>query len=520
MVWESGFSNEIEPNKITCAIDIAWHRGDPRVYDFAVSVSSDGSNFAKVLSSKSSGKTNSYEHYVIPNSILPAKYVRITVNGNTENLWAGITEVRILSKSYSTVPTAGCSESSIVGVRASGYEGNPPQNTLDKNFNTRWGDYGVGKWIQYEIEPNKITCAIDIAWHRGDPRVYDFAVSVSSDGSNFAKVLSSKSSGKTNSYEHYVIPNSILPAKYVRITVNGNTENLWAGITEVRILSQLGKSTLVYNLTSSETRTILPIQMQLPDGTWSQPVKYNFDTGASTATDVAPEFLSAFGYGPDGVGIDSSLRKEQPGKIRIVGLDGEFDLPVMVNDKAHYDLFREQPPPDRYPLVRVKDILTKVSMVYTSEHTTLRLRDVPIPELSDASKLITLPDLQRRVGTPTSGWQWMLVDFINPSTGAGIEDWFGLNTGDKRLVLKKESVADQIMLPLTRTDDCNYASKGTIVFKEANKPAKLDSTPVQVRKETCDFARGGEPRNFGGGIPFLSKYTLILWDMHRALLPR
>ena len=112
---------------------------------------------------------------------------------------------------------------------------------------------------------------------------------------------------------------------------------------------------------------------------------------------MAPEFLSAFGYGPDGVGIDSSLRKEQPGKIRIVGLDGEFDLPVMVNDKAHYDLFREQPPPDRYPLVRVKDILTKVSMVYTSEHTTLRLRDVPIPELSDASKLITLPDLQRRV---------------------------------------------------------------------------------------------------------------------------
>jgi hypothetical protein len=99
-----------------------------------------------------------------------------------------------------------------------------------------------------------------------------------------------------------------------------------------------GKSTLVYDLTSSETRTILPIQMKLPDGTWSQPVKYNFDTGATT-TDVAPQFLSAFGYGPDGVGTDSSKRKEQPGKIRIAGLDGEFDLPVKVQDKAHYDLF-------------------------------------------------------------------------------------------------------------------------------------------------------------------------------------
>ena len=72
---------------------------------------------------------------------------------------------------------------------------------------------------------------------------------------------------------------------------------------------------------------------------------------------MAPQFLSAFGYGPDGVGDDSSKRKEQPGKIRIVGLDGEFDLPVMVQDKAHYELFREQPPPARYPLLEVKDIL-------------------------------------------------------------------------------------------------------------------------------------------------------------------
>ncbi len=280
-----------------------------------------------------------------------------------------------------------------------------------------------------------------------------------------------------------------------------------------------GKSTLVYDLTSSETRTVLTIQLKLPDGTWSQPVKYNFDTGATT-TDVAPQFLSAFGYGPDGVGDDSSKRKEQPGKIRIAGLDGEFDLPVMVQDKDHYDLFREQPPPARYPLLEVKNILTQISMVYTSEQTTLRLRDVPIPELADASKLITLPDLQRRDGTPTSGWQWMRVDFINPSTGAGVEDWFGLNTGDKRLVLKKQSVADEINLPLTRTGDCNYASRSTVVFKEASKPVKLDSAPVQVRDESCQFARGGEPRNFGGGPPFLSEYTLILWDMHRALLPR
>ena len=263
----------------------------------------------------------------------------------------------------------------------------------------------------------------------------------------------------------------------------------------------------------------MPIQIKLPDGTWSQPVKYNFDTGASFPTDVAPQLLSAFGYGPDGVGDNPSLRKEQPGKIRIVGLDGEFDIPLMVNDKAHYKLFREQPPPARYPLLNVKDILKKISMVYTSEKTTLRLKGVPIPELADAGKLISLPDLQPRDGTPTNGWQWMRVKFINPSTGTGIEDWFGLNTGDDKIVLKKKSVADKIKLPLTKTGRCNYDSKSTIVFTEASKPAKMDSSKVQVRDEDCRFARGGDPRNFGGGLPFLSEYSMILWDMHRALLP-
>ncbi len=419
---------------------------------------------------------------------------------------------------------AGCSQSKISSIKASGYDGdNVPKNTVDKNYNTRWADNGIGSFIQYKLESSDIICRIDIAWHKGDVRTSDFTVSVSKDGSKFVKVLSSESSGETIYLERYIIPDSALAAKYVRITVNGNTENDWASITEVRILSQSsppsGNHTLVYDLTSSETRTILPIQMKLPDGTWSQPVKYNFDTGASLPTDVAPEFLSAFGYGPDGVGSDPSKRITLPGKIKIVGLDGEFDLPVMVQDKAHYDLFRDQPPPIRYPLLRVADILTEVSMVFTNEETTIRLRDVPIPELADISKLISLPDLQRRDGTPTSGYQWMRVDFINPSTGGAIEDWFGLNTGDDKLVLKKQSVADVLQLPLTRTSSCNYDSESTIVFKEASKPAKLDSAPVQVREETCQFARGGEPRNFGGGPAFLSEYTLILWDMHRALLP-
>jgi hypothetical protein len=308
--------------------------------------------------------------------------------------------------------------------------------------------------------------------------------------------------------------NKLLGSNNEPETPDDNTQS-----TEQLTTTKTNKNTLVYDLTSSETRTIIPIQILQPDGLWSQPVKYNFDTGATT-TDLAHEFLSAFGYGPNGVGVDSSLRTTQPAKIKIVGLDGEFTLPVTVQDKAHSDLFRDQPPPIRYPLLSIKDISKQISIVFTKDHTTLRLKDVPIPELTNKDKLILLPDMQKRSGTPTSGWQWMQVKFVNPSNGTSIQDWFGLNTGDNKIVLKKQSVADIIKIPQKETGDgCNSDSRSTIVFIEANKTAKMDTAKVQVREEICQFARGGEQRNFGCGIEFLSRYTFVLWDLHRALLP-
>ena len=87
-----------------CGIDISWYRGDVRTYDFIVSTSNDGIKFDNIFFSKSNGKTNSLERYLIPDSALQAKYVRITVNGNTENPWAGITEVQILSQSTCPCP--------------------------------------------------------------------------------------------------------------------------------------------------------------------------------------------------------------------------------------------------------------------------------------------------------------------------------------------------------------------------------------------------------------------------------
>src|SRR5919112_5319724 len=135
-----------------------------------------------------------------------------------------------------------CAPAQIDKVGASGYDlegdNTTPDKTIDKNVNTRWANYGVGSFIQYELKSSDTICGIDISWYRGDARTYNFIVSTSQDGNKFDNAFFATSSGKTNSLERYIIPDSALKAKHVRITVNGNTENQWAAVTEVQILSQ------------------------------------------------------------------------------------------------------------------------------------------------------------------------------------------------------------------------------------------------------------------------------------------
>ena len=169
--------------------------------------------------------------------------------------------------------------------------------------------------------------------------------------------------------------------------------------------------------------------------------KVNFDTGASWPTDVPLELLAGFRAPPDGVPLDE--RKEQPGVIRIPGLDGEYKIPIMIQDKDHYDLFRNDS--NRYPLLRIRDITDEISMVFTNKKTVLRLGVTKPPELTAAptSSVINLADMRARSGTPTSGWQWNQVTFKNPTTGLTFTDRMGLNTGDVRVVVK-ESLANTL----------------------------------------------------------------------------
>jgi hypothetical protein len=121
----------------------------------------------------------------------------------------------------------------ISGVTASGNDGNVPSNVLDNNLATRWSNLGLGTWIRADLGSTKNVCSVDIAWYLGNQRTNNFVIATSTDGTTFTNVFSGTSSGTTLNSEKYTIPS--INARYVRITVNGNSQNNWASITELDI---------------------------------------------------------------------------------------------------------------------------------------------------------------------------------------------------------------------------------------------------------------------------------------------
>jgi hypothetical protein len=122
----------------------------------------------------------------------------------------------------------------ISGVTASGSEsGNPPSAVLDNNLATRWASDGVGQFITADLGSTQNICSVDIAWYNGNARQYHFVIATSTDGTTFTTKFSGDSSGTTLNSEKYTIPAT--DARYVRVTVNGNTANSWASITELDV---------------------------------------------------------------------------------------------------------------------------------------------------------------------------------------------------------------------------------------------------------------------------------------------
>ena len=237
----SSIQLDLGASKNVCSLDIAWYKGNERQNNFVISTSQDGKSYKTVLSTVSSGKSLSYEKYVFFDKL--ARYVKITVNGNTQNNYATIAEIGALVTSSSQSQVQ-CIDGYIQNAKTSASQtGFPATNVLDDNLDTRWSNNGVGSWIQLDLGTVNKVCDISIAWYKGNERQNNFVIAASNDGVAFTNVLSSKSTGSTLNSEKYKIVDT--NARYIRITVNGNTQNNYASITEIsiNIVSISGSST-------------------------------------------------------------------------------------------------------------------------------------------------------------------------------------------------------------------------------------------------------------------------------------
>ena len=227
----SSIQLDLGTSKRVCSLEIAWYKGNERQNKFVVSTSQDGKSYKTVLSTVSGGKSLSYEKYVFSDKL--ARYIKITINGNSQNNYASIAEIRaqVTSSGQSQVQ---CVDSHIQDAKTSGSQnGFPSTNVLDDNLDTRWSNNGVGSWIQLDLGAGNKICDINIAWYKGNERQNNFVISTSNDGLKFSNVFSSKSSGSTLNLEKYDIADTY--ARYIRIAVNGNTQNTYASITEISI---------------------------------------------------------------------------------------------------------------------------------------------------------------------------------------------------------------------------------------------------------------------------------------------
>ena len=184
---------DLGESKVICNIDISWFIGHKRSYNFVISTSEDGKTFRDIASARSTGQASSPERYNIHDQT--ARYVRVTVHGNSENDLASINEMSVRGRVSAEQQT--CTIPKITGISATGNVGHIPQNTLDNNAKTRWSNLGLPSWIQYDLGTSQRICDVDISWYRGNQRVNTFTISASEDGESFRTIFIGKSESKS-----------------------------------------------------------------------------------------------------------------------------------------------------------------------------------------------------------------------------------------------------------------------------------------------------------------------------------
>ena len=136
-----------------------------------------------------------------------------------------------------------CEKISITSANASGFEKdpkdyNPPGEAIDSDVKTWWANKGVPSWLQIDLERPTVLCSVEIAWNKGNERIYDFVITTSDDGIIFTDVYHGKSE-KSESYEKYDIVNSPSNVKSIKLDFTGSSSKSgWVSIKEINVIGR------------------------------------------------------------------------------------------------------------------------------------------------------------------------------------------------------------------------------------------------------------------------------------------
>lgn len=145
----------------------------------------------------------------------------------------------------------------VENVKASGNDGNIPENTIDGDLNTRWASSGDGEWIEFDLGKVQSIGYVGIAFNSGDKRSAKFDIEVSTDETDWKEVYSGDSSGKTLDLEAFDFDD--IDGQYIKIVGHCNTASKWNSFSEVQIYKPNENGAIVNKLEitkESETQNV------------------------------------------------------------------------------------------------------------------------------------------------------------------------------------------------------------------------------------------------------------------------
>ena len=169
-----------------------------------------------------------------------------------------------------------------VTATASSYNGLTygPLNAIDNIESTTnyWGTSatnGLPQWLKIDLGYATNINQVVTHFYDGNTRTYTYNIETSTDGSSWTHVVPTKT-GSSIVADMF----NQVTARYVRITVTGNTANTAAHIEEIKVYQSTGMPTPTSTPSQTPTATPLPTATPTPNPT-AYPIPITYSTGSA-----------------------------------------------------------------------------------------------------------------------------------------------------------------------------------------------------------------------------------------------